>query len=390
MEKYLITVHTKSDETKLLDTVISASKWKRYVKYILSSSKTNKERLLETLSIFEFKKLSEEREIVEAFSPFQISDNELERVASEMLKHVRGIQEYNPKTGSVIDDCIISLDAYINTINKRIQEAITNTIQSIRVPDLTKNINHMLHNITPVFQGITASINEMMSKISTSFNKIYEVMRDLNVPELLSKVERKCLEALEYFVQQGWFIFLDFEALDLLDFFNIEMDTGRIEIETERLLLYYTHDLLEQKINKWETYLGNRYPIVKEAALAHLAGNYFVSVPLFTIHSEGVIRESFPKKWMKQSTIRESMEEAIQQRVSNEELLSIVQKYLQEEIFRNIGEEVETFSRNQVIHGVDLEYATMEHSLRSFLFFDTLVRCIYETNLIRTSASLTK
>ena len=65
----------------------------------------------------------------------------------------------------------------------------------------------MLHNITPVFQGITASINEMMSKISTSFNKIYEVMRDLNVPELLSKVERKCLEALEYFVQQGWFIF---------------------------------------------------------------------------------------------------------------------------------------------------------------------------------------
>ena len=39
MEKYLITVHTKSDETKLLDTVISASKWKRYVKYILSSSK---------------------------------------------------------------------------------------------------------------------------------------------------------------------------------------------------------------------------------------------------------------------------------------------------------------------------------------------------------------
>ena len=55
MEKYLITVHTKSDETKLLDTVISASKWKRYVKYILSSSKTNKERLLETLPIFEFK-----------------------------------------------------------------------------------------------------------------------------------------------------------------------------------------------------------------------------------------------------------------------------------------------------------------------------------------------
>ena len=172
--------------------------------------------------------------------------------------------------------------------------------------------------------------------------------------------------------------FLDFEALDLLDFFNIEMDTGRIEIETERLLLYYTHDLLEQKINKWETYLGNRYPIVKEAALAHLAGNYFVSVPLFTIHSEGVIRESFPKKWMKQSTIRESMEEAIQQRVSNEELLSIVQKYLQEEIFRNIGEEVETFSRNQVIHGVDLEYATMEHSLRSFLF------------LIRLSVAYTK
>ena len=73
--------------------------------------------------------------------------------------------------------------------------------------------------------------------------------------------------------------------------------------------------------------------IVKEAALAHLAGNYFVSVPLFTIHSEGVIRESFPKKWMKQSTIRESMEEAIQQRVSNEELLSIVQNIYRKKSF---------------------------------------------------------
>ncbi|ANN33061.1 MULTISPECIES: hypothetical protein [Bacillus cereus group] len=57
MEKYLITVHTNSGETKFLDTVISISKWRMYMKYILSSSKTNKERLLETLPIFEFKKV---------------------------------------------------------------------------------------------------------------------------------------------------------------------------------------------------------------------------------------------------------------------------------------------------------------------------------------------
>lgn len=62
----------------------------------------------------------------------------MERVASEILKHVRGIQEHNPNTGSVIYDCIIAFDVYINKINKRIQETITDTIQLIRIPDLTK------------------------------------------------------------------------------------------------------------------------------------------------------------------------------------------------------------------------------------------------------------
>ncbi|MDY8164015.1 hypothetical protein [Bacillus thuringiensis] len=404
MAKNLITVHTNSGETKLIDTIISLKKGIWYWKYILLSTKINKERLLEALPIFEFKKLSEERDVEESFPPFQITDNELVRVASEMLKQMRGIQEHNPNTGNAIDDCMISLDAYIRESHKRLQETVTAIIQSIRLPDLTKSINrlndqnvklfsdinHMLRDITPIFQGIASSMNEITSTIKASFNNVYETMRDLNISELLSQAEQKCLEALEHFVQQGWFIFLDFKTLDLLDFFYIETKTGEIVLETKQLLLYYTPELLERKINQWEIYLENRYPIVKEAALAHLSGNYYVSVPLFTIHSEGIIRESFPKKWMKQSTIRESMEKAIQQRVSNEELMSIVQIYLQKEIFRSIGEDVETFSRNQVVHGVDLKYATMEHSLRAFLFFDTLVRCIYETNLFNTSEPLAK
>ncbi|WP_236830352.1 hypothetical protein [Bacillus thuringiensis] len=120
---------------------------------------------MEALPIFEFKKLSEERDVEEAFPPFQITDNELVRVASEMLKQMRGLQEHNPNTGNAIDDCMISLDAYIREAHKRLQETVTAIIQSLRLPDLTKcinrlndqnvklffDINHMLRDITPIF-----------------------------------------------------------------------------------------------------------------------------------------------------------------------------------------------------------------------------------------------
>lgn len=126
---------------------------------------------------------------------------------------MRGIQEHNPNTGNAIDDYIISLDAYVREAYKRLQETVTATIQSIRLPDFTKSINrlnnqnvklfsdvnHMLRDITPIFRGIASSMNEMMSRIRASFNNLYETMRDLNVSELLSQAEQKCLEALEHF-----------------------------------------------------------------------------------------------------------------------------------------------------------------------------------------------
>lgn len=55
MVKDLITIHTNPGETKLIDTIISLKKGIRYWKYILSSKKTNKERLLKRFRFLNLK-----------------------------------------------------------------------------------------------------------------------------------------------------------------------------------------------------------------------------------------------------------------------------------------------------------------------------------------------
>ena len=169
------------------------------------------------------------------------------------------------------------------------------------------------------------------------------------------------------------------------------------EIITETFVKYFEEghwNVLKNIVGSWETnpYFKNRMPILRDALEAHIEGNYTLTVPTLLTQVESVASSILKIAAGHSFDIMKNVVENIDygeflQAVQKDILINYItspagfggvkadhftpEKY--PEWLKEIGQlESQVMNRHAILHGVQINYASKENSLRAFLLLDAL------------------
>jgi hypothetical protein len=152
--------------------------------------------------------------------------------------------------------------------------------------------------------------------------------------------------------------------------------------------------LLRKMVNSWESnrYFIRRVTIVRDALDAHIDGKYTLTIPTLLPIAEGVLRgmTGDPTSGVGR-LLRETIEQHSGSRAFLRELFvdAVLASVTYHKMFERVGDRftpqafpgwlkehnldaTQTLQRNAILHGVQVDYASEENSLRAFFLLDTL------------------
>jgi len=152
-------------------------------------------------------------------------------------------------------------------------------------------------------------------------------------------------------------------------------DTPLTKIQIEKYLLKrFNNETFSEMQKNWEelSLFAKRINILKDAMSAHNAGQYSLSVPVLLAQAEGIIASLGNIKGRKSHRdIVDIANEMSKSVILHESFIhTLTNSFLEE--FKFGHDEFFNLGRNSILHGVNLEYATPENSLKSILLIDFL------------------
>ena len=229
------------------------------------------------------------------------------------------------------------------------------------------------------FEAIKASINQSLG----------------NVRDLAEGLEQEGIDAKEisqYFEEAGLWLS---SSMPLAVWYGILESYHRNELTSANLLQLVmdqleanNYELVKEMAESWfdRKEFQSRERFIRDACEAHFQGKYTLSVPVFLLVSEGIIRDiyagSFPShKFGKE--LKKRYEDVPLKHVS-----TLLFADLFDDVFiRSIPEKDdlkqydELFNRHVILHGRDLTYDTKINSVRGFLLLDELTEILDDGDL---------
>ena len=137
---------------------------------------------------------------------------------------------------------------------------------------------------------------------------------------------------------------------------------------------------------RWQR--SQRWPILSQVLQAHDAGLYGASVPAAIAQVEGVIAIYFdhPGKLLS-SKLKEYLQQLF--RASGEEppvQAELTRQFSHEILLTgfNHGDPIPAFSRHAILHGADIDYGTLQNSIRALVWLDVLLARIEDKQSTRS------
>jgi len=162
----------------------------------------------------------------------------------------------------------------------------------------------------------------------------------------------------------------------LLDKISNGYEKGIISAQdVDKIFLnFYNKEKLEKLVGLWseQDFIHHRIKIISEAVNAHIEGKYELSIPTLLPQLEGIIADIYQHTGRMTFKNITDYVETIFERDSRFDRVSktFFQSIILEE-FEWQGP-VPFFSRNAILHGADINYATPANSLRLILMLDLL------------------
>lgn len=183
---------------------------------------------------------------------------------------------------------------------------------------------------------------------------------------------------IDVLAKNGWFV-----CLPMLDFHELDR-LAAAELDDEALCSY-VEDLYERHFDEFVENICNEFPeraaIVRQAAQAHIAGNYALTVPVFFAQADGVCSQRLQKYiFMSGRDNRENImpvaEAKVAELLDKEGLFEVLDLVMwlpfkdKPPVALTKGKR-ETIgytglNRNDVLHGDSLDYGTKTNSLKAF------------------------
>lgn len=142
---------------------------------------------------------------------------------------------------------------------------------------------------------------------------------------------------------------------------------------------------VDDLLNYWNSieHLKRRTPILKKALVAHVSGDYELSIPIFLIHIESILREFIPFRKYEQLKKELKKNQKPKGKDAHESLYtdmfgeSLIVDILCDEVFLKIfpsdNKTTDYPNRHTVLHGIDLDYYRSPfNSVKCIVLLDTL------------------
>jgi hypothetical protein len=162
---------------------------------------------------------------------------------------------------------------------------------------------------------------------------------------------------------------------------NLPPEEANVQVG-QILLQIYDADCLHERLDSWKHYewIKPRISILAPAIEAHIRGQYELSVPTLVVQIEGILSGSFKEgEWVTQKHELAWIRTACENDGSVVGRLAasfFVSAFFQE---FHIGQQmVPSLSRNAILHGTDLGYATAVNSLKMILLLDCTIYVLDE------------
>jgi len=140
------------------------------------------------------------------------------------------------------------------------------------------------------------------------------------------------------------------------------------------LLKRFDNEILSEMLSDWANnrIFADRILILRDAISVHNAGKYTLSIPVLLAQCEGIIASMANLKGRKtHRDIVNRAKEMSKNVIFCESFINALTTSFLEE-FKFGQDEFFNLGRNSILHGINLEYATPENSLKSILLIDFL------------------
>ena len=230
------------------------------------------------------------------------------------------------------------------------------------------------------------SLVSLLDESSLSALRDYYAQIDKLVDEATQRWEPRARVLQPYFEEADFWVAPSMSH-SLLDQLLYDHEQGQLDAASLQQVIVEEYrrdhyDLLRIAVESWRDNdpFSARMPIIEDALQAHIDGKFTLSVPALLPHIEGIVCEILGSD--AQLAMQEKAEQAIKDNYPQLAPIAEVQA-----ILRHLGglyanfvplayQQGSPLNRHAILHGVELNYARVENSLRVFLILDVLSCCV--------------
>jgi hypothetical protein len=248
----------------------------------------------------------------------------------------------------------------------------------------TENLNNLMIEFQKNMSEVVVEYQNSIKEFSSKFAEIIK-----NLPSDLTYSQK------EYLFEQGWYLSGNL-SINYPRVIRDLIDKKQYK-ELEKILMEYIKNIIPEIKEKIKKSFPNRKKILEEALKAHEENRYILSIPIFLIQAEGICRETIDispylggRNLEGLSKIKNKMEKKLNQYSVNginlkvDSFTEILLQYLLNEtdINRNINKaekkqekdrKYKSLSRNYIIHGFSVDYASEANSYKAISFLNFIL-----------------
>lgn len=200
-----------------------------------------------------------------------------------------------------------------------------------------------------------------------------------DIEENLKRLAFHYEKIITYYMRKGWF--WDFE---------IPVDSRTLEIFYNEPAIFenFMKDYFNNKVEDIDQIVKDRFPerhkIISKALFCHKNMDYELSIPIIIGQVDGIFRDITGKDMFSSRDNRaEKVFEKFKKRNTNNKMLSAALTPLKEYrmltlSFNKVKDYPHIVSRNSILHGYDINYASETNGLKTISLLNYVVRVVYD------------
>lgn len=278
---------------------------------------------------------------------------------SDLIRPTINLMQYKPKIIPIIKIIKPKVITSLNQVNKNMFNFAVNIKQAMQ--PFINSITTMQELYKPVINNISKQFIEISKKLE-KFNKEVQqfkrIIIALGFPPHLTLMEN--------------------EISRIVYAYNTYGEEKARNVTYDIYIKHFNNEMIKEITNEWYhmVILNDRKKIIRQAVVAHLHGEYYLSIPVMFSQIEGLIANIFHHKGSMGGKKYLDYIELLLNDKKDYSFDDLIYTFYDTVVLASFhhNEPIESFlSRHAILHGGDINYGTKINSIKALLLFDYMI-----------------